>query len=484
MNWYYKADNSRIGPLTEEQIRELAHSGVIGPDTEVWNEQIGRWKPYRDVPGFSLLHGQSGYAAASSASSHSVRNDPMAPGTSGEGAADIPLGCCNECEREVPQKAMTHTIHGLLCPDCMAGLNREAEAHAAAPSLLPRYSPAQTQTHAFEFTGSGGEYFRIWIVNLLLSLLTLGIYSAWAKVRKNQYFYRHMRVAGSTFDYHGNPIAILKGRIIAFVLFFALQYTPNFNMYLYYFFLVVFIVVFPLLLTRSFAFRLHNTSWRNIRFRFHGTAKDAAMTIYGYGILIPLSFGLCYPLFYHRVRAFLFNHSAFGKTRARLDITSRPVYGIFLKSAGVGIAVGLIVVLAGSIIGGVMSKATSPEYLAIRFGIIGAASYICALFIIYPFFQSSMTNLFWNNIRLGAASFTSEQGTGSLARLLLSNAFLTLVTLGLYWPWAAVRMARYRAETLSINTELGVDHFVGDAETDMAATGEEVTDAFDFDISF
>ena len=28
----------------------------------------------------------------------------------------------------------------------------------------------------FIFTGRGGEYFRIWIVNLCLSLLTLGIY--------------------------------------------------------------------------------------------------------------------------------------------------------------------------------------------------------------------------------------------------------------------------------------------------------------------
>ena len=39
------------------------------------------------------------------------------------------------------------------------------------------------------FTGTGSEYFRIWIVNLLFTILTLGIYSAWAKVRKLRYFY-------------------------------------------------------------------------------------------------------------------------------------------------------------------------------------------------------------------------------------------------------------------------------------------------------
>lgn len=47
-----------------------------------------------------------------------------------------------------------------------------------------------------QFTGKGSEYFGIWIVNLLLTILTLGIYSAWAKVRRLQYFYRNTQLAG------------------------------------------------------------------------------------------------------------------------------------------------------------------------------------------------------------------------------------------------------------------------------------------------
>ena len=65
------------------------------------------------------------------------------------------------------------------------------------------------------FTGRGGEYFGIWIVNLLLTILTVGIYSAWAKVRRIQYFYRHTELAHSSFDFHGSPIKILLGRFIA-----------------------------------------------------------------------------------------------------------------------------------------------------------------------------------------------------------------------------------------------------------------------------
>ena len=95
----------------------------------------------------------------------------------------------------------------------------DAEGVAPAPDspapvpLFPGPDPFSAEP--VSFTGTGGEYFKIWIVNLALTIVTLGVYSAWAKVRRLQYFYRHTRLAGAGFDYHGDPIAILKGRIIA-----------------------------------------------------------------------------------------------------------------------------------------------------------------------------------------------------------------------------------------------------------------------------
>src|SRR5882724_3038436 len=79
-----------------------------------------------------------------------------------------------------------------------------------------------------EFTATTGEYFRIWIVNLALTVVTLGIYSAWAKVRKRRYFYSHTRIDGEGFEYLANPIAILKGRLIAFALFGAFYAVSHF----------------------------------------------------------------------------------------------------------------------------------------------------------------------------------------------------------------------------------------------------------------
>src|SRR5882724_9281066 len=89
----------------------------------------------------------------------------------------------------------------------------------------PSPVPAALGPQQLRFTGTGASYFGIWIVNLLLTIITLGIYSAWAKVRRLQYFYRHTEVAGSSFDFHGSPSRILIGRVIALVMLFAYNYS-------------------------------------------------------------------------------------------------------------------------------------------------------------------------------------------------------------------------------------------------------------------
>jgi predicted Zn-dependent protease len=78
---------------------------------------------------------------------------------------------------------------------------------------------AQQKHTPIVFQGKTSEYFGIWIVNILLSLVTIGIYSAWAKVRREKYFYNNTLIENVGFDYHAKPISILKGRIIALVFF-------------------------------------------------------------------------------------------------------------------------------------------------------------------------------------------------------------------------------------------------------------------------
>src|SRR3954464_5090136 len=105
---------------------------------------------------------------------------------------------------------MLHPLREMLAVKSYGEMGLMAESIAIEPQAPAVYPPQPVR-----FTGRAGEYFGIWIVNLLLTIVTLGIYSPWAKVRRLHYFYRHTALAGSSFDFHGSPIRILIGRAIA-----------------------------------------------------------------------------------------------------------------------------------------------------------------------------------------------------------------------------------------------------------------------------
>lgn len=79
----------------------------------------------------------------------------------------------------------------------------------------PGHEDREPRIASFIFHGNGKEYFGIWIVNILLTIVTLGIYSAWAKVRNLQYFYGNTELDGASFQFLAKPVTILKGRLIA-----------------------------------------------------------------------------------------------------------------------------------------------------------------------------------------------------------------------------------------------------------------------------
>lgn len=83
--------------------------------------------------------------------------------------------------------------------------NRDTSADQAA--IEGEIVPASVSSRIpFEFHGTGLEYFKIWIVNIILSMATLGIYSAWAKVRRKQYFYGSTRIKAAGFEWRNWPI--------------------------------------------------------------------------------------------------------------------------------------------------------------------------------------------------------------------------------------------------------------------------------------
>ena len=141
-----------------------------------------------------------------------------------------------------------------------------SETGTQAPSEAPQQI-APTR-HEFQFTGTGSEFFGIWIVNLALTVVTLGIYSAWATVRTRRYFRGNTVLAGHSFEYHASPVRILVGRLIALGLLIGYNISVSFSIYALIVWVPIFFAAFPWLITSSLRFNARNTCYLNVRFNF------------------------------------------------------------------------------------------------------------------------------------------------------------------------------------------------------------------------
>ena len=122
----------------------------------------------------------------------------------------------------------------------------------------------------FTFTGTTREYFGIWIVNVLLTIVTLGVYSAWAKVRRQRYFYGNTWLAGASFDYPAKPVRILIGRLIVLGVLVAYNLALQFQPIVGGLIALALIFAAPWFIMRGLRFSARVTSYRNIRFDFTG----------------------------------------------------------------------------------------------------------------------------------------------------------------------------------------------------------------------
>lgn len=378
----------------------------------------------------------------------------------------------------------------------------------------PAHQQLQEQEYRFRFTGSGGEYFSIWIVNLLLSIITLGIYSAWAKVRREQYFHRNTLLDDQPFDYTGDPVRILIGRIVALLVIGVGSAVQEVNLVMALAVTAVFFLLFPWVIVRSMRFRARNTRYRNLSFAFTGTTFEALKAYFWiYVALLPfiaasilltpelkliqenpeladapettslmLKLGaalgvsvllgaLLFPAYQCHVRSFLHRHLRYGNAQGTFDGTTSAFYGALFRTFGVSL---LTLVLIG-VVGFAAKLAEQPWLLVLAYPV---------LFLPQAAYTVNMTNVTYRHAGIGNNGFVSDMKVGAMAWLLFTNLLLLMVTLGLAWPWIKVRLARYRLAHMSLLMVPGtVDAIIGEAQNNPSAFGEEAAEFLDFDIS-
>ena len=353
---------------------------------------------------------------------------------------------------------------------------------------------------SLEFAGNTSEYFRIWIVNVCLTILTLGVFSAWAKVRRQRYLYASTRLDGSPFEYVGRPIPILKGRLIATILagtwYASRELMPRLTPYV----LLVAALLSPWVIAKSMAFRANATAFRNMRLSFAGSVRSAVKLIYGWllaaAILVGVAYsvigkrigvaiglftiaalvlGVGYVFLEQKVRQFLVTNTRFGGVAGKFRVTVKDLFAVYLKALLVtfcaSMPLSIVLTIASSIKGpAALVLAIVPPYVTLG--------------VFYTYKQARIFKLCWNRTSFGGLYFRCEVAFWELLKLYTVNVLGVVASLGLLIPWATIRTARYRIERTHAYINGAFDEFEATDSPGVNAIGAEIAETFDMDLAF
>jgi uncharacterized membrane protein YjgN (DUF898 family) len=443
------------------------------------------------------------------------------------------------------------------------------QAASAPPAAPPALAPApatRTGPHglAIEFTGSGSEYFRIWIVNLLLTIVSLGFYFPFAKARRLRYFHRNTLVGGHALGFHGDPWKMLRGYVLMLVFGAAYLGAGEISPIAGAVAGVAFALLWPALWQSSLRFRLANTSWRGLRLRFSGSLGGAYATLLP--LLLPVAvivaagaisqrdaekpvagteaaqrvqapppgaadaaegpagteaaedpaaadeeadddgkplqalrtgpadyvilgavavLLLMAPWLLARLKRYQHGHYRFANETARMEATTRSFYGLMLRTFGVSLIPvamvgGAFALLYGAFKGGGGAAMAGASVLA---GLLIVAAYLLLLVLTQSYMTARSQNLVWGTTRSHRLRFSSRLKVRSMLGLMLTNLLLTVITFGLYRPFAAIATAKLRLEAVSLEAHGDVDQWTaGAAGRVNDASGDAAGDLFGIDV--
>jgi uncharacterized membrane protein YjgN (DUF898 family) len=382
---------------------------------------------------------------------------------------------------------------------------------------------AAIQTYPVEFSATGSEYFRIWIVNLLLIFVTLGIYLPWAKVRRIKYFYSNTRIDNHALDFHGEPKKMLRGTAIVGVFFLvysqAAQVAPVAGLVA----LLALLAIWPVLFRASMKFRLANTSWRGMRFRFadagplepylclvppmalllipglvlsfmssvtaaKGELNHTRAMAIGVAFLVLTMFLLAVliPYFFWRLKRYQHNRYAWGTLQSEYRSGAWDTYKVFGTTVLLVMGIGLLFSIAAALM-------VPAVFLGAKYKLgLGAAFALIPLLIAFAlainiapraFFTARMQNLLWSRTGSRYFRFKSELRARSLMGLQFKNYLLIMLTMGLYWPFAVVATKRMQIEAMALKARIDLDTLTDAArKREHDAAGDMAADIFGLDV--
>ncbi|WP_333005642.1 YjgN family protein [Vibrio coralliilyticus] len=382
-------------------------------------------------------------------------------------------------------------------------------------------------TNPVEFKGKGGEFFGIWIVNVLLTIITLGIYSAWAKVRTKRYFYGNTYVDSDNFEYHAEPMQILKGRLVAVAVLVIWAVANAFFPAASAALLLVFYVALPWLLWSNARFDAAMTSYRNVHFSFDSSLKDAyvalmgrglgallAMAIY-IGVVVAVSsvsavaatvlgiaslvfMAVLYAWVVAGAHKYFSNGYRYGDWKFSAELETGFFFKTYLKAIGLGIVASIVLLIAMSltVFSGFDFTALQNGDFSSLMGVSQVTVFIVAYLAIITltigltaYTTTRLRNYIFDQLRAkldqesdNQYTFKSSLTARGYTWLVISNFLLQVVTLSIARPWVMVRTSRYVADNTVVFGDMSALKATDQDSNVKSAVSDEVAQAFDLGI--
>ena len=387
--------------------------------------------------------------------------------------------------------------------------------------------------HPLVFTGRGGEYFRVWIVNVLLSLLTLGFYTPFARRRTAQYFYGHTFVADSPLEFTAQPRKMFFGFLLLVVVYLAFKLAADSgNDVALNLFMLAGAVLAPWLWGSAMRFRLASTRWRGVRLQFTASWREVYMAgwpvfaiagvwvgvITAVAVMVPAVRGGAlgamprFPLAGWAVGGTVllalvltvlltirlnYNYQGLLVRRARIGTQAgrwKPVFRDFVRiwAATVGVFLLAVVVVGGLLlgVGASMAVFSGPRTTGLMGFILMVVALLAALLGLLlalaparAYREARMFRLVWNKVGVSdIARFKCRLRVGRYVGLRIKNILLTLLTLGFYRPFARVSEYTMKVESVTLHLKGSVDQLVGQLVDQQGALGDALADAVGLDL--
>ena len=309
------------------------------------------------------------------------------------------------------------------------------------------------------FTGNWRSFARIALPNLVLTLLTLGLYRFWAKARERRYLWAHTRILGSELEWAGNGTELLVGFLIALPIFLPIAIGAGLllptvaNILDWIWLIPIAAATYGLLYFfisfarfRALRYRLARTYWRGIHGHGSGSGISYAGKALGWYAVAVLSLGILYPWTQAKLWNERWRAMSFGGTQVQSDVTTKAVranWAVVWLCFAAGNAVLTLITIPGIVVYGPGAPRLVLPLL------IYAVMAIAYLAYLATFYRSAVDWMIF-----GELSFTFDADFNDWLVFYMNTVLLTVGTLGIAYFFYGYRKWAFFVSRLEIHGEV------------------------------